>query len=205
MMTIKEPVWSIWNCSKCKPLKTRPYEESVWNDNHHSQGQMMNSISCPYKYIEFRDDGIIKSRIPYGSSADKMSNWNNENITGGLCQQKQKDYSSSSSSRCHDCGVPIGQIHHITCDMETCPRCSDQLLKCECCLVALTGLSPKEINENLKNPTVYDYVISLDKDKRIMIFKDVFLHKKIPKNSKALTHKQIIRYERERLAAHIGK
>ena len=47
--------------------------------------------------------------------------------------------------RCHDCGVPIGQIHHITCDMETCPRCSDQLLKCECCLVALADLTPKKL------------------------------------------------------------
>ena len=38
-----------------------------------------------------------------------------------------------------------------------------------------------------------------------MIFKDISLHKKLPKDSKALTPKQIIRYERERLVAHIGK
>jgi hypothetical protein len=161
--TVEEPVWSIWNCSKCKPLKTRPYKESLWDD--HSEGQMMNSVSCPYKYIEFRDDGIIKSRIPYGDPVDKMFDRNNNDID---CQD----------DRCHDCGVPIGQIHHITCDMETCPRCGVQLLRYECCLAALPGLTPKEIHENLKNPTIYDYVISLDKDKMCFYIKG---HQRIPK------------------------
>lgn len=37
------------------------------------------------------------------------------------------------SWKCHDCGVPEGQIHQYGCDMERCPFCHGQLLSCECC------------------------------------------------------------------------
>lgn len=39
----------------------------------------------------------------------------------------------NSKSKCHDCGVHTGQIHHIGCDVEICPVCKDgQLITCEC-------------------------------------------------------------------------
>jgi hypothetical protein len=31
---------------------------------------------------------------------------------------------------CHDCGVAIGQLHHVLCDCETCPVCGGQALGC---------------------------------------------------------------------------
>lgn len=33
---------------------------------------------------------------------------------------------------CHDCNVVTGQLHHVGCDMEQCPKCGDQLLGCGC-------------------------------------------------------------------------
>ncbi len=37
------------------------------------------------------------------------------------------------SWKCHDCGVPEGQIHEYGCDMERCPFCGRQLISCDCC------------------------------------------------------------------------
>lgn len=33
---------------------------------------------------------------------------------------------------CHDCSVVPGQLHAYGCDSERCPRCSGQLLSCDC-------------------------------------------------------------------------
>lgn len=35
-------------------------------------------------------------------------------------------------SKCHDCEVKVGQLHVPGCDVERCPRCSGQLISCEC-------------------------------------------------------------------------
>ena len=34
--------------------------------------------------------------------------------------------------RCPDCGAKYGYYHHYCCDGETCPKCHQQLLSCEC-------------------------------------------------------------------------
>lgn len=34
--------------------------------------------------------------------------------------------------RCGDCGVAPGGAHHLGCDMQRCPTCSDQLISCGC-------------------------------------------------------------------------
>ena len=33
---------------------------------------------------------------------------------------------------CGDCGTPPGGLHHPGCDLETCPRCREQLISCGC-------------------------------------------------------------------------
>lgn len=42
------------------------------------------------------------------------------------------DYKKTPRSRCHDCNVAIGGIHHPGCDMEECPVCGGQLFVCDC-------------------------------------------------------------------------
>ena len=38
------------------------------------------------------------------------------------------------NERCHDCGIlnKPGNIHHISCDIERCPKCNGQLILCDC-------------------------------------------------------------------------
>lgn len=40
----------------------------------------------------------------------------------------------NSGEKCHDCGIlnNSGHIHHYGCDMERCPKCSGQLISCNC-------------------------------------------------------------------------
>ncbi|MCU1365540.1 MAG: hypothetical protein JWN39_1179 [Ilumatobacteraceae bacterium] len=33
---------------------------------------------------------------------------------------------------CNDCGAIEGQLHHFGCDLESCPRCGQQLISCDC-------------------------------------------------------------------------
>lgn len=33
---------------------------------------------------------------------------------------------------CHDCGTSVGGLHHLSCDVEECPRCRGQLISCDC-------------------------------------------------------------------------
>lgn len=36
------------------------------------------------------------------------------------------------NEHCHDCGCPVGGLHHPGCDMEECPFCRGQLITCAC-------------------------------------------------------------------------
>jgi hypothetical protein len=36
------------------------------------------------------------------------------------------------STRCGDCGVGRGGVHHHGCDLEQCPACDGQLISCGC-------------------------------------------------------------------------
>lgn len=41
-------------------------------------------------------------------------------------------YGETYYGYCCDCGADIGRPHHIPCDLETCPRCDEQLSTCGC-------------------------------------------------------------------------
>ena len=38
------------------------------------------------------------------------------------------------NERCHDCGIvnKKGNMHHFGCDIERCPKCSGQIISCDC-------------------------------------------------------------------------
>ncbi len=52
--------------------------------------------------------------------------------------------------KCGDCGKKSGQNHSETCDIERCPKCSGQLLSCDCDFPYFTSDSKFLIDENGK-------------------------------------------------------
>lgn len=62
-------------------------------------------------------DGCTKSELtfPDGTTLKRLTKHYNE-----------------STGRCHDCNAKHGQFHHLGCDVETCPKCNQQLLMCGC-------------------------------------------------------------------------
>lgn len=55
--------------------------------------------------------GKYRDRIRFG---EELSGWGND------------------LSRCPDCGVAHGGLHHPGCDIEECPLCGGQIIACEC-------------------------------------------------------------------------
>jgi len=71
-------------------------------------------------------------------------NWNEDScifprikIDGKVYLRDTKNY--DANERCHDCQIinKKGNIHHLKCDMEECPRCKRQLISCKCDLEEL--------------------------------------------------------------------
>jgi hypothetical protein len=52
---------------------------------------------------------------------------------GGKWYKRNTSYFDVNKN-CHDCDIANkrGNIHHIGCDMEKCPKCRGQLLSCGC-------------------------------------------------------------------------
>ena len=42
-------------------------------------------------------------------------------------------------SRCHDCGVGLGEFHVAGCDMERCPHDGSQAIQCDCERIESSG------------------------------------------------------------------
>ena len=71
------------------------------------------SKSCTYPYLRFSDGKIIKRNTSY----------------------------FDLNEQCHDCGIENkeGNIHHLRCDVEECPRCKRQLISCDCLSTSKEG------------------------------------------------------------------
>ena len=77
-------------------------------------------VKCEYCHLEMRKHETFGCTCPY-VKIDGKYYWRNV---------MQCDF----NRRCHDCGIRNheGYIHHFGCDMERCPKCSDQFAFCGC-------------------------------------------------------------------------
>jgi len=80
----------------------------------HCKNEMQKAKTCTFSHI-IDDKKKSYERIVYG-------------------QGQEIDYIEeiNENCRCGDCGIRINGYHHYGCDMETCPKCANQLLSCDC-------------------------------------------------------------------------
>ncbi len=77
--------------------------------------EMLTADGCTNNCTVQFADGQIMQSVPY------LVDWITPSDPDYHCYE-----------RCHDCNVKIGERHHPGCDMECCPRCEGQLIRCNC-------------------------------------------------------------------------
>ena len=75
--------------------------------------EMLKSKGCDVALLTM-NDGEDYLRIPVGDEGD---------LYYGIADE---------GFRCHDCNAAYGEYHHAGCDAETCPKCHEQLIGCDC-------------------------------------------------------------------------
>ncbi len=83
-------------------------------------GPFRNTTGCRFRHVA-DESGKKYERVKFG---DPSEGWPR---IGG--QVRAED-------RCGDCGTKAGQVHHVDCDIERCPKCGGQLLSCGCDLTS---------------------------------------------------------------------
>lgn len=75
-----------------------------------------HSTTCIERVLLFNTNGSTSSTqkepIPYGSEP-MFEDWR-------------------PSHHCPECGVGEGNYHHERCEIEICPQCGEQLVRCDC-------------------------------------------------------------------------
>lgn len=49
-----------------------------------------------------------------------------------VVEDERREYWKDLPRYCHDCGIAYGNIHHVACDIEVCPKCDGQFIACDC-------------------------------------------------------------------------
>ena len=89
-------------------------EDRIIFNGMEMDARMPEIIRAAQNDRQYRIAGRIYDRIPWGSES--------------FDAEKPDVYDAA----CPDCGAAVGQLHVRGCDVETCPKCGDQAIACDC-------------------------------------------------------------------------
>jgi hypothetical protein len=93
--------WVTTSCHFCEPVRAVGREAALEVFPPTSKPLYINQPDCPFTHVK------IGEKI-----------------------YKRKPGQNCECLYCHDCGIESGNIHHISCEMEICPRCREEGCNC---------------------------------------------------------------------------
>jgi hypothetical protein len=123
------PVWSLYRCEICEPV-----EQTVMQTSPDirilggTRGTIKNPPLCPYIFVRINGKLYNRSKRFSSSSLRFLKRFEDEYNKIDSDQYRQ----NILIPRCVGCGIPYGQVHHIGCTNEQCPKCGNQFIECGC-------------------------------------------------------------------------
>ena len=98
----------------------RPFLSARKTSTMNNSAQVwQTAIQAAQQETTYLLDGASYARLPYGA----------ERYPEGYPAEW---LDTPLPAHCHDCAVPLGQLHVPGCDMERCPKCQGQAISCGC-------------------------------------------------------------------------
>lgn len=90
--------------------------------------QVMNrGTGCTLVSYDDFADGHLYKRIPFGEEIRYCDT--SESVEAAMIRIIGPNWRDFD---CGDCNCSVGQLHHVGCDLEECPRCHGQAIICGC-------------------------------------------------------------------------
>jgi len=102
--------WVINRCYFCDPVRMVSREAALTMFPPTSVPMYINQPSCPFMHVKIGDK-LYKRKLETSKNCDF---WN------------------ELPRYCRYCGILFGNIHHISCAIECCPKCGEQFVCCDC-------------------------------------------------------------------------
>jgi hypothetical protein len=95
--------WTVTACHFCEPIRIVSREAALEIFPPTSKPLYINELDCPFTRVKIGNR--IYERLP-------------------------ETFQECDCLYCHDCGIEEGNIHHVSCKLEICPRCRKEGCSC---------------------------------------------------------------------------